>query len=81
MAVGPQIVSKCRNAGRKVGPASEFLPPINCVSPASAFRHWGQPRTLVTMGKNGIVKLWISVISLKRNKAVIKMFIKLRAGN
>ena len=42
------VISKCKNAGTKVSPASEFLRFVNCVSPLSAFRHPGRPVKLVT---------------------------------
>jgi hypothetical protein len=38
-------IEKCQNAGLKVSPALAFLTLVNCLSPASAFRHQGQYRT------------------------------------
>jgi hypothetical protein len=39
------FISKCRNTGKRVCPASPFLRLINFVSQASAFRHKGQSGT------------------------------------
>jgi hypothetical protein len=36
---------ECRSAGKKVSAASAFLPLVNCLSPASAFRHQGKSGT------------------------------------
>ncbi len=33
------VIGKCRNAGKKVSPASAFLRLVKCVRLASAFRH------------------------------------------
>jgi hypothetical protein len=41
----PDVICKCRNAGKKASPASAFLRLVNCVNPASAFRHQGQSGT------------------------------------
>jgi hypothetical protein len=43
------VISKCRNAGTKVSPASALLRLVNCVSLASAFLHQNQS------GNNGYI--------------------------
>ncbi len=40
-----KIITKCRNAGEKVIPATAYMPSVNWLSLASAFQRQGQPRT------------------------------------
>ncbi len=51
------VISKCRNSGKKVSMASAFLQFVNCVSPASAFRHQGQSSTAQVTDQSGTAQV------------------------
>jgi hypothetical protein len=71
------VNAECRNSGKKVSPASAFKPVVNCVNPASAFRHQAQSDT----ADHGLVRHCLALVEMNSRECICEHCNFARDGN